>query len=302
MAVWDRQIIATVSCLPAGLFLKGVAVDADWLTDVRIHWGLARQAMQALRRAGVRPTAVFPNGLAAALFDHPHPRPIQLGKHIGEAMMTIGQRIGFRALPDAGNQMRRVSVRWPLQQAIGAPLGTVLASVADLGIGRLPRASLPVQVWDQPFDGRFDALWDDVRGGYPAITRRDAAVLAWHYSRHPDTAYRTLVVQRGVALRGYLVFKVWNRRGRRIARIVDLLATCGDTEVVAALVASALRLLGRAAAERVDWFISGSWLAAVAEGLGFVPRRTTQGRLQPLLARGLPPVALYVTSGDGDGG
>ncbi len=301
VAVWDGRIIGNVAFMPAGLYLDGAPVAADWLADVRIHWGLARNAIKAARRAGVPRRELFPDGLAAAMFNHPQPRPIQLGKHIGEAMMSIGHRVGFREWPDAGNRMRRVSLRWPLQKALGRYPGAVVASIADLGV-RLPRCRLPVAAFDGPFDVRFDRLWEHAAACYPAITRRDAAVLDWHYRSHPDTRYQVLVLEDGRDLRGYVVFKVWQRKGRQISRIVDLLTRMDDAEAARALVAQALRTMRRLGAERADWFVSGPWLQPVARSLGFEPRLTRRQRLQPLMLRGLSETDLYVTSGDGDGG
>ena len=302
VAVWGEKIIANVSFIPAGLHLSGQPAAADWLADVRIHWGLVREAIKAARRAGVPKRDLFPDGLAAAMFDHPDPRPIQLGKHIGEAMMSIGHRVGFREWPEAGNRMRRVSLRWPLQQVLGRYPGAVLAGSADLALGRLPRCRLPVVDYEGPFDARFDRLWEHALVTYPAITRRDGAVLDWHYRRHPDTRYDVLVLQQGNDLRGYIIFKVWLRKGRRISRIVDLLTARDDLEAAEALVVQSLRTMRRHGVERADWFVSVPWLQPLARTLGFEPRLTRRQRAQPLMVRGLPETSLYVTSGDGDGG
>jgi len=303
VAVWDGRIVGNISCMPAALYVRGEPLEAVWLTDARIHWGLARQALRAALRAGARKQDLFPNGLTAALFDHPAAGRLQMGKHIGEAMMTIGLRVGFRELPDAGNLMRRVSLRWPLQQAIGRTPGRLLGAVADLGIPLPRRRGVDVRPLDGPFDARFDRLWERACAAYPAITRRDGAVLDWHYRQHPDTDYRTLTLGRGAELRGYLVYKIWLRRGRRIARVVDLLAMPDDSPAVEALAAAALHELRAAGVERVDWFATGAELRARLARLGFVSRTTKKDRPQPLMVRGEPALpALYVTSGDGDGG
>jgi hypothetical protein len=303
VATWNERVMGHVACMPAGMYIEGSPVDAVWLVDVRIHRGLVREALKDSLRRGVGKRDLFPNGLAAALFDHPAAGDIQLGKHIGEDMMAIGHRVGFRGLPDAGNRMRRVSFRWPLQQAIGRRPGALLAALADLGI-RLPRRPrLQVQRLDGAFDTRFDELWQLARDGYPAITLRDSAVLNWHYRAHPDTDYEVLTVYEQDKVRGYLIYKTWLRKGRYIARIVDLLTAPEDAAAIESLAAAALRGLRRAGVERVDWFVSGAGLLAQLERLGFKPRFTRRGKPQPMLARGLPALtSLYITSGDGDGG
>ena len=102
--------------------------------------------------------------------------------------------------------------------------------------------------------------------------------------------------------RVYIVFKVYLRKNRPVARIVDLLTDKGDTDAIDSLVAAALLRIRREGAERTDWFASGADLSATLSRLGFVPRLTKNRQAQPLLTRHLPDVALYVTSGDGDGG
>ena len=216
--------------------------------------------------------------------------------------MAIGRRIGFATLPEAANYMRRTSLRWPLENVLGRIPGRLVASIADPLISSVPRPVLDVQRLDAEFDDRFDRLWERARHDYPAITRRDTAVLNWHYRNHPDANYHVFFSAQDAALRGYVVFKVYLRKGRRIARIVDLLTVRGDTEAARSLVAAALLECRREGAERTDCFATGSDLIGTLSQLGFAQRLTKKQKVQPLLYRNLPDLPLYVTSGDGDGG
>ena len=164
VAEWQGQIIGSVSCIPAGLYIEGEPFPAVWLADVRINWGLSRRALKDLRSRGISKGAELSEGLAAAMFNHPAAGPAQLGKHIAEPMMAIGYRIGFVGVPAAANYMRRTSFRWPLQQALGRLPGKLFAVVADLGIPRLPRPRMPVKALNAPFDSRFDRLWERAKG------------------------------------------------------------------------------------------------------------------------------------------
>lgn len=302
VAEWQGQIVGSVSCLPAGLYLRGQPTPAVWLADVRIDWALVRRALRDIRSSGQGRGSGLSNGIAAAMFDHPAAGPIQLGKHIAEPMMAIGRRIGFATVPEAANHMRRTSFRWPLQKALGGSLGGLAAAIADAILIRLPRPSLEVKPFEAAFDARFDRLWERARADYPAITLRSAAVLNWHYRAHPDTAYRALVVDDGPELRGYAVSRVSARKGRLIGRIVDLLVVRGDVEAVESLVAAALRQCRSEGAERTDIFATGADLIAALSRIGFRPRLTKTKKVQPLLCRRLPDVPIYVTAGDGDGG
>lgn len=301
VAIWEDKLVANLSCLPAALYIRGEQVDACWFADARVHWAWSRQALKAAARGGWRKQSMLPRGIMAALVDHPSTGEQQLGKHVAEAMMSVLYRCGFVDVADAGNRMRRVSLRAPLEQRLGRGTGALVSALADLAI-RLPRRStLQVRHFEGRFDARFDALWEQARRRYAAITRRDAAVLNWHYRQHPDTSYQTFVIEQGPAIRAYLVLKLWERKGRWIARLVDLLALPGDQEAMRALVAAALRELRAQGAERCDWFVSGGDVSQVARELGFVPRQTRSGRAQAFLVRGLD-TSPYVTSGDGDGG
>ncbi|MGE5154584.1 MAG: GNAT family N-acetyltransferase, partial [Bdellovibrio bacteriovorus] len=185
VADWDGRLIGVLSTIPAGLHIGGEPVQAWWFVDVLVHWGLTRQALREQRRAGGRGATDLPGGIAAALFDHPAAGPIQLGKHIADAMMTIGHRLGFAYLPNTGSLHRRVSMRRPLGRLLGTHLGDLTGAILDLALPAIPRPPFPVRLHEGPFDGRFDRLWESMRPRFPAICRRDAALLEWRYRRHP---------------------------------------------------------------------------------------------------------------------
>lgn len=302
VAEWRGRIIGNVSCPPAGLYIAGQPVRAHWFVDVLVHWGLMRQALREMRREKSGKAAAFPDGIAAAMFGHPVAGPIQLGKHIADQMMSIILKIGFVPRPDTANMTRRVSLRWPLRKALGRHLGSLVANGADLALPRIPRPQLDVTPLEGAFDARFDRLWAEAKRDYPAITLRDSATLNWHYRQHPDTSYRVLTLEGERALRGYTVLKVFLRRDRLLAYIVDLLTRTGDTEAKTALIAGALEYAQRQGAERAECFAAGLEMTGALRNLGFAPKLTGAKREQPLMARWLPDVDLYVTRGDGDGG
>jgi hypothetical protein len=302
VAEWRGRIIGTVSCLPAGLFIAGEPVRANWCVDMLVHWGMMRQALREHRRSSQGGGPDLAQGIAVAMLDHPAAGPIQLAKHIADQMMSIILRVGFEAKPDTANMTRRVSLQRPLAKVLGQPLGRLAARALDLALPAIPRPSLEVTAFGGHFDARFDRLWAHAKHEYPAITRRDAAVLEWHYRRHPDTAYQVLTIEQDGELRGYAVFKTYLRSNRRLARIVDLLTRMDDPEAKAALLARALALASREGAERAECFAAGAELCGVLRRLGFVAKLTAAERTQPLMARWLPEVDLYVTRGDGDGG
>lgn len=304
VAEWQGQIIGNLSTIPAGLHVGSEPVQAWWCVDMLVHWGLTRRALREQKRAKSPGTIDLSRGLSAALLDHPAAGPIQLAKHISDPMMTILQRIPFEAQPDTWSLHRRISMRSPLGRALGARLGDLVGVVADLAVPRIPRPALPIKTHTGPFDARFDHLWESVKGSYPAICRRDAAVLDWRYRQHPDNDYSVLILDSAEGLRGYCVIKVFDRDRRRRGKIVDLLAAPADTAALQALLAGALGALRRQRVERVELFACGPGLGRILADLGFTPRLTKTQRPRPLMVRHLPESArgLYATQGDGDGG
>ncbi len=304
VADWNGRLIGNLGTIPAGLHVAGEPVRAWWFVDLWVHWGLTRRALREARRDLAPGGPDLSRGIAAALFDHPEAGPIQLGKHISDPMMSISLRVGFEPQPDTGSMHRRVSTRHALARALGGPLGDLSGAIADLALPRIPRPTLAVERHDGPFDSRFDALWDGVRAAYPAICRRDSAVLQWRYRHHPDRDYQVLILGSAEALRGYCVFKVFERGRRRWGKIVDLLTAPGDDSAGRSLLAGALHALRRARVERVECFYCGAEQGRTLAGLGFTRRLTKTQRPQPLMARNLPERTggLYVTQGDGDGG
>lgn len=307
IAEWRGRVIGHLATIPAGLHIGGEPVQAWWFVDVLVHWGLTREAMREQRRVDAASQPDLSRGLAAALFDHPIAGPIQLGKHVSDPMSTIGRRIGFVPCPDTGGAQRRISVRHPVGRMLGARLGDLAGAVIDPLLGPNPRSGLSVRIHDGPFDGRFDALWASVRGAFPAICRRDAALLNWRYRDCPDLEARVLILEDDGALRGYCVIRAFDRPGRpprRLGKILDLLTAPGDRIAQRALLGGAIPALRQLRAERVECFYSGADLWYLLAEFGFAPKTTNSGRARPLLTRHLPEAAkgIYITQGDGDGG
>jgi hypothetical protein len=304
VAEWDGRIIGNLATQPAGLSIAGRAVTAWWTVDALVHWGLTRQALRASRKQGGPRDARLSGGIAAALFDHPGAGPIQLAKHISDPMMAILERIGFEPQAETGSRHRRVSTRHLIGRALGTGLGDLGGRLADLALPRIPAPRLAVHPLTGGFDPRFDDLWDRLRAAYPAICRRDAALLNWRYGQHPDQDYSTLILESEDGLRGYVVIKDFERKRRRRGRLVDLAHLPGDDPAIDALLAAALGELRRRRVERVECFASGAEVMRALSRIGFRPRLTKSGRVQPLMVRRLPDPRpeVQVTLGDGDGG
>jgi hypothetical protein len=303
VAEWDSAIIGNLALIPAGLYLDGRPITAHWCVSALVHWGLARQALRAAKRAG-QETGLAGRGIAEALFDAPMADGVQLGKHIGHTMRAVLGRIGFEEVVNSGSLHRRLSLQHRLARGIGALPASLLAPLANLALPRVPRVRLSedVGIMEGPFDSRFDELWARLRQRFPAVTLRDRATLQWRYRQHPLFDYRVLTLTDGEALRGYLVYSQFERDRRQRGKLVDLFTDPADDEAIAALVVAALRAMKRGRMERVDAFASTDALNRALRGAGFVPRLTKAGQPQPMMVRGVSCESLHVGQGDGDGG
>jgi hypothetical protein len=75
------------------------------------------------------------------------------------------------------------------------------------------------------FDARLDRLWNEVKGRYQILTKRDSRYLNWRYTAHPEQRYTMLGYVQGDQLLGYAVCK-WYQND---VDLVDLLSM--DDEV-----------------------------------------------------------------------
>jgi hypothetical protein len=298
VAEWRGRLISTLSHIPAGLFVRGQPVAANWCVDILVHGGLLRQALKEQKPIQTAQGPDLSNGVAAAMLNHPSAGSVQMAKHVAKNMLTITYRIGFEALPDSGSWVRRLSYQRTLQRVLGKPVGMVIAAGANLTIPRLCQPKLAVDTLQGGFDARFDQLWAQVKNEFGAITLRDAATLNWRYRQHPETSYTVLTLATSGELRGYIVFSLLLSNSRLRAQIVDVLTRSGDTEALNTLLAGALQQLRRQAVEKVECYACGPPLSLALKQFGF----ELQLKQEPVIVRGLPIAELYVTRGDGDGG
>ncbi len=301
VAEWNGRVIGNLSSIPAGLHIAGQSVEAYWFADALVHWGHLRQALKERKRSGETGGPDLSGGIAAAMLNHPAAGSMQLGKHIAGTMETIGYRIGFKAVRETGSWARLISFRQPVESVTGRHLGALIGGVADLSIPKIPKPKLEVKPMEGDFDERFDELWARAKLEHQAITRRDMSTLNWRYRRHPDTSYSVLAVEEAGVLRGYLAYSIFFRHQQRRAQIVDILARQGDSAALDSLIAAALQQMRAERVHKVECYAGGAEVGSALRGAGFAAR-LNKGKGQPVLARGLPDVELYVMRGDGDCG
>lgn len=302
VAEWEGQLVAAIGCIPAGLYLEGVPVEAFWFADALAHWGLIRKAMRAARKAGGQLAGPdLSKGVVGALLNDPAAGVYQLGKHLTDPMAVVAYKIGTTDFSGTGSFTRLLTFRQPISKILGKPLGLFLGWWADWFIRGLPKPTRAVRVLQGDFDDRFDVLFENARRIHPAITRRDREVLQWRYRQHPDTAYEVMVAEDDGALEGYLVVTTFHRHGQLRAYVLDLLARDDDPLVLDALLVFALRSLRKSAVHRVECYTGGKAVVAALQRLKF-KERFKEGKSMSTVVRRIEADELYITRGDGDGG
>jgi hypothetical protein len=128
------------------------------------------------------------------------------------------------------------------------------------------------------FDDGFDRLWARARKDYPRITRRDRAVLAWHYQKSPQRRFRIHVADQGGELAGYVVTTTLPFVGPlRRGVVVDLLFSPFLAELAVSTVGAALSGLVRRGAVCVDAVATNPDLRRAMEAGGFRATRHSPG-------------------------
>ncbi len=75
------------------------------------------------------------------------------------------------------------------------------------------------------FSLEFDTFWRTIRSRYKVTIERSKQYLNSRFTDHPHLSYETLAVYDAQQLAGYLVYRVEEADGFRIARIIDFVAT-----------------------------------------------------------------------------
>jgi GNAT superfamily N-acetyltransferase len=174
----------------------------------------------------------------------------------------------LRAL-DAGAIARR---RW------GAVAGSVAGPAMAVGLTLFARRHRRADGLDvaavAAFSPEYDELWLGARASYPAIVRRDAALLTWKFLQCPFRTYQVLEARRRGSLSGYAVVRREGEADFPRGVIVDLFCDAGDAATQDALIDAALAWCRRERLVRAETYTRNARLGAAFGRHGFRPGRT----------------------------
>jgi hypothetical protein len=178
---------------------------------------------------------------------------------------TLGQTRRFAQVLRHGRYLRE-SLPAPFAALAGGALDLARAALVA---GRGVLSSLQHRLeWPTRVDARFDQLWEEAAGAYPAIGVRDAAFVRWRFLERPagPLPLAALVRRDSGALDGYAVVA----REGTAAQVCDLFAR---PPLLPLLLSSLAAALARQGAESISMRVCGTPAAAAAlEALGFRER------------------------------
>jgi hypothetical protein len=91
-------------------------------------------------------------------------------------------------------------------------------------LGRLQLGGLEIQIMDRmEFGPEFDRLWEKSRSLFKIAAVRDSEFLRWRFQKRPGSAYSIMTCHIRGELVGYVIWRLRDFMGLRVAYIMDML-------------------------------------------------------------------------------
>jgi hypothetical protein len=262
-----NEVVGIGSLYPRKMVIKGrehvVGVAVDFATDKNHRvLGPALKIQKAIiagsRGHGFQFNYAYPTGNSVAVF----------------------RRVGYRPLGEIKEYFKPLTIEKKIVQYWRADvLAKVAGSIVDLylrlrdrwRIVTLPRSDSAVEILER-CDGRFDALWNAVKGSSPIAAEKSAAFLNWRYAINSIERYRFFCVFTGDRrrLQGYVAFTL---RGD-VAVVKDIFPV-DDRKLFSGLL---LRFIEEMRKEKVAYiklsYFGNRQLVDRLRSVGFIERRT----------------------------
>jgi len=158
------------------------------------------------------------------------------------------------------------------------------------------------------FDGRYDALWEELAGEHMVLAVRDSSYLNWRYSEYPFPGIHSFELSRGGHLSGFSVIHLGMDEDRlRFAAILELAGRKREGGILERLLMEAIRRAAVAGAHYLMARASTPECEDLYRGKGF---RMRDMHYSPVTYKNNSDVPLevfaedrnwYLSLGDGDG-
>lgn len=131
-----------------------------------------------------------------------------------------------------------------------------------------------------PSESFIDQSWERAKDRYPITIERNFAYINWRFITHPFFSYIFLIAQQNGLPCGYLIGRIEEDQGFRIARIIDCIAT---QEIELPLLQEFLTVAKQESASVVDFLLSGTLYDGALTGAGFFEAAGTDFERFPIL-------------------
>ncbi len=126
----------------------------------------------------------------------------------------------------------------------------------------------------------FDVCWKRVNSCYGVTIERSSAYVEWRFTRHPFFSYTFITAQQNGIPCGYIIARIEEDQGFRIARIIDCIAS---SNAQIPLLVEFMAFAKRRAASAADFLLSGSLYDSSLVFAGFFDVAGTDFERFPIL-------------------
>ena len=257
----NGRVLGQYATMPVRLKVLSRILRASWGMDVMVGPNLQRKGI------GSRLFLYWDQQVEASL-----------GLGLSLASYTLFRKLAWEDVGPVPCYSKVLDPRALLQKRLGPTAGRALTPLLAIYLRlvhpeRRTRGAESVEVrpLEGPFGDAYDALWERVAPAFDFIAERTAPYLEWKYHLVPYVDYDVLEARRDGVLTGFVVLRMTERNGVKLALLVDLLAHPEDKPTVGALLDAALTWARARDAARMQTFTFDRRLAARLGSKGFFP-------------------------------
>lgn len=117
------------------------------------------------------------------------------------------------------------------------------------------------------FDTTINDFWQKIKYKYPITAERSDEYLNWRYTNHPLLKYHLFIVQKKKQIQSFLILRIEEPAGYKIARIIDFVSTDDAEEFTLNKI---INYCKKQEVDFIDFFFTGEFHANSLKKLGLV--------------------------------
>ena len=253
------EILGQYASMPVRLKVGDRTLKASWGMDVMVRPQLQRKGV------GSRLFLFWDQNVEASL-----------GLGLSAASYTLFKKLFWNDVGPVPCYSKILDPDALVRRRLGV-LATITSPLLRLGLWlifpeRTTRSmeGIEVRALEGPFHPAYDDLWEKASERYDFIAERTAIYLEWKYRKIPYVSYDIFEAWCGEKLTGYIVLRMTERSGVRLALLVDWLAHPEDSATLGALLDQAFSWARERGAARMQTFTFDRRLAGRLQHKGFM--------------------------------